>query len=316
MSVARRFAAALSVVGLGVLAYAVPASATGDENAPLAAGACVDGTKPGAVEGRIEPGTGIAYAQGRGGAALCPGTSVDVVLTAYQVPAGWDGSPFPGGDGEGRAWPQFSTAHSTATLTGGGRLELAVPVPGCGNVQVGLYTGEPVDAVDRAGWADGALLAGWMWSVGGPNGSPPKCGAGPGPLPVPEPPEPGVTPGSPSPTPTTGSPTPTPTAESPTPTPTSGTGSPTPPPATTVPATPTPTPTSAGTTPAAPPAMTPAGPAATPTQAISSPVPVPPTVPELARTGSDATVPLIGLGLGLLVAGIALSLLGRRRGGA
>ena len=308
MSVARRFAAALSVVGLGVLAYAVPASATDDEK-PRAAGACVDAREPGAVEGRIEAGTGTAYAQGKGGAALCPGTSVEVVLTAFQAPAGWDGSPFPGGDGEGRAWPQFSTAHSTATLSGQNRLELTVPVPACGNVQVGLYTGAPVDVVDRAGWADGALLAGWMWSVGGPNGSAPKCGAGPGPLPVPESPAPVTE--SPTPAPTTGLPTPTPTTESPTPAPTSSPSAAPAPPGTTVPATPVTT--APATTAPAP--TVPVAPAATPTRAISSPVPVPATVPELPDTGAN-TLPMIGLGAALLLAGIVLSLLGRRRRGA
>jgi hypothetical protein len=41
--------------------------------------------------------------------------------------------------------------------------------------------------------------------------------------------------------------------------------------------------------------------------------PAPATTPVLASTGSNATIPLLGIGVALLGAGIVLSLLGRRR---
>ncbi len=52
----------------------------------------------------------------------------------------------------------------------------------------------------------------------------------------------------------------------------------------------------------------------TPGQIVAVPAtPAPPATPVLASTGSNATLPLIGFGGALLVAGIALSLLGRRK---
>lgn len=302
MSVARRFAAALSVIGLGVLAYAVPAAAIGDEDRP-AAGGCVDGTVPGNVEAVLDARSGTAVARGRDGAAVCAGTEVDLVLSAYELPADWDGTAFPGTDA-GRAWPQHSRAHSTAKLSGAAPLELTVPVPGCGNVQVSLYTGAPVDEIGETGWAGHTLLAGWMWSVEGPA----YCGPGDGSGPVPLEPTTAAT----TTAPTSGSPTPTPTTTAPSTTAATTTAPATTAASTTAASTTAPSPTESTTAAVAPGTTTPA-PAASASRVISSPVPVPPTTPELAKTGSDATVPMIAIGAGLLLAGIVLSLVGRRR---
>lgn len=53
---------------------------------------------------------------------------------------------------------------------------------------------------------------------------------------------------------------------------------------------------------------------ATPGQIVVVPTaPAPAAAPVLASTGSNATLPLIGFGGALLIAGIGLSVLGRRK---
>jgi LPXTG-motif cell wall-anchored protein len=298
MSVARRFAAALSVVGLGVLAYAVPAAAAPDEDRP-AAGACADAAVPGSLAGTVDPATGTAVVTGKDGKPLCAGSTAAVTLSTYEVPWDWDGTPFPGGKDTGRAWPQRSTAHSSATIAGD-RLELTVPVPSppCGNVLIAVYTGPARDTVGADGWG-GQLLAGWMWSIAPATGTrPTPCGATgdaavraekPAPVPTTAPPSPTATATA------TASPGPSVTATSKAPVPVT-----TAPPATAT--------TGAPTTSAAP---APAARVTTPPVAVPPPAAAP--APELAKTGSDGTIPMLVVGGLLLVAGVVLTLVGRRR---
>lgn len=281
MSVARRLAAALAVLGAGVLAYAVPASATDGNTAPAAGAGCVDATVKSNLEWGIDPKNGSAWVKATG--PVC--ADVEFILSLYDVPETWDGSAFPGGTapgskpGEGLAVPQAAVAHKTGWLVKKDavprKLWLSLPLPDCGNVQIDLYLGRPlgrpIETVDANGHPANRLLAGLLGSIGGPNGQPKECE---------ETPTPPVTPsGTPSPTPTTPTATPTPPAATPT----------TPPPPTTAP----------------------------PTEGLGAPIPVTPpavrTPPVLAQTGSDSTVPLVGLGMLLLAAGVGLSLVGRRR---
>jgi LPXTG-motif cell wall-anchored protein len=295
MSVARRLAVAFAVVGLGVLAYAVPASATESGAADTAAATttdtsalpCVDGTVLSNLEvvvadgAKFDPTDGVAVVRGKGGAPICAGTDARLTLSLYHVPDTWDGTPFPGGQktgDAGLAWPQTELAHQTAVLKGDKPVTLTVAVPDCGNVQIDLYTGFPIKKVNAGGHPKSKLIFAALWSIGGPNGHPAVCA-------------PETTP------PSTTSPAPTTTAPS----------SPAPP--TTSPAAPT---TSAA---SVPPVATSPGPPppaqpiveATPPSVATTPPPV------LASTGSSTTIPLLGLGVALLGAGIGLSLLGRRR---
>jgi LPXTG-motif cell wall-anchored protein len=290
MPVARRLAAAFAVVGLGVLAYAVPASATESGATAPDTGAslpCVDGTVLSNLEVVVAAGTkfdptlGIAAVRGKGGAPICAGTETRLTLSIYHAPDTWDGTTFPGGhqDPAGLAYPQTELAHQTAVLSGGKPVELSVPVPTCGNLQIDLYTGYPIKQIGPGGTPRSKLIFAALWSVGGKNGHPVLC----------------TTPTTPPPT-TTAPPTPAPT--------------------TSVPSTPPPT------TPSAPPTTSAvAPPVETPSEVPSTPAPQPidvvtpptATTPVLASTGSDATIPLIGIGTVLLVAGVGLSLLGRRR---
>ena len=136
----------------------------------------------------------VVWAEGR----LCE--PVDVILSIYKVPDSWNGDGFPA---DGTAVPQTLIASAKGTVGKDGRLELEVPVPDCGNVQIDLYYPPEITAVTAAGHGD-QLIEGYIWSIGGPNGHPKEC-------------EP-----TPTPTPTdTETPTPTPTdTETPTPTPT------------------------------------------------------------------------------------------------
>jgi LPXTG-motif cell wall-anchored protein len=290
MSVIRRSAAAFAVVGLGVLAYAVPASATGSEHSSLP---CVDGRVQDNLFASIDAEDGVGVVQGRGGAPICEGTESPVTLSIYRVPDTWDGTAFPGGhkDPKGVAYPQTALQHDQGYAAGSKPVKLHVTVPDCGNVQIDLYMGAPIDHIDVNGHPRDKQLAGYIWSIGGPNGYPAKC-----------------TPPTPTPTYTTPAPTPTETTPSPTPsvTPTETTPAPT-----------TSAPTE--TTPAPTPSETETSPVAPPTQSQSSPIPVvpiastPPAPPVLASTGSNTTVPLIGFGVGLVGLGVLLSVFARRR---
>jgi LPXTG-motif cell wall-anchored protein len=296
MSVARRFAAAFAVVGLGVLAYAVPASAT-ESGAATDTGAaalpCVDGTVLTNLEVVIAAGTkfdptlGVAAVRGKGGAPICAGTDVRLNLSIYRAPDTWDGTFFPGGrkDPAGLAWPQTELANQTAILKGDKPVELTVPVPTCGNVQIDLYTGWEIKKIGSGGTPRSRLIASALWSVGGVNGHPVLCTT-----------PPTTPPGTPSETPTTSPGTPSETPTTP----------PAPTESSTAPAPPTPTKSEI----VVPPAITPVTPAPQPIVVVSPPTG---TTPVLASTGSNATIPMIAIGAGLLVAGIGLSLLGRRR---
>ena len=79
MSVARRFAVAFAVVGAGVLAYAVPASATGNDQ-DHHGGQCVDGTVAGNLDHHVNPDAGTATVEAEG--TLC--APVDVILSIYN----------------------------------------------------------------------------------------------------------------------------------------------------------------------------------------------------------------------------------------
>lgn len=275
MSVARRFAAALAVVGAGVLAYAVPASATGSEGGN-GGGSCIENPSASDLEGDLDPQSGTAWVRGRDGRAVC----ADVLLSIYKVPDTWDGSGF-----NETAVPQQVIATAKATLKGTKKARLEVPVPNCGNVQIDLYLPPEITTVDRAGHGS-QLIKGYLWTPGAENGHPKQC-------------QPSPSPTTPSPTPTTPSPAPTspsPTVTTPAPTTPAPTTTPVPTPSETVPVTPTPAPTSGL---GAPIPVTPA--------------PTSPAPPALAETGSDSTIPLIGLGGVLLVAGTGLSLAARKR---
>jgi hypothetical protein len=278
MSVARRFAAAFAVVGLGVLAYAVPASATESSSSE----GCLTNPTPEQFVSTMQPRNGIARVGAQPGLNLC----ADVWLSVYKVPDTWVGTEF-----NDTAIPQQLLDSTKGHVTGTDKQVLKVAVPTCGAVQIDLYTPPEITEVKDLTGHNGHLIKGfiWRWYV---NGKPLLC--------TPE--------GTPTPTPTTESPTPTPTetSESPTPTPTETTESP------------TPTPTETESTPA-PVATTPLGAVIPPRGATPGPIvevptaPAPAAAPVLASTGSNATLPLVGFGGALLVAGVGLSVLGRRR---
>ena len=266
MSVARRFAAALLVVGTGVLAYAVPASATGSESE---GGQCITNPTEDQLVAHLYPRQGIARVRAVDGVDLC----ADVLLSIYRVPETWDGRDF-----NASAVPQTLLTTARGKVEGTDKLELTVPVPDCGALQIDLYFPPEVTEVTGRGH-DGQLIQGlgylWRWYE---SGKPKQC------------------------TPPAEETTSPPPAEETT----------TPPPAETT----TPPPAEETTTPPPPQETTTAVP---PTQPIAGPIikvpSTPPvrTPPVLAETGSDSTVPLLGLGIALLGAGIGLSLLGRRR---
>jgi hypothetical protein len=296
MPLARRAAAALFVMGAGVLAYAVPATATGTDHHH---GNCVDGTNQDdytwSFEGQESLPTGKAWIKVKDGRQLC--TSQHIVLSIYKVPDTWDGLPFPGGNNS--AVPQHVIAHATGTLDKNGhqKLYLQVPVPDCGNAQMDLYRAPKQDDVDTSGTA--RFIAGIIYSIGAngqaaPHGHPAPCTPPPPPTTTPPPP-------------TTTTPPP------PTTTPPPPTTTPPPPPTTTPPTTTTPPPTTTPPTTTEAPPITTIVPTTTAPPA-AAPIPVLPQQPtRLAETGSNSTIPLLGLGSLLVASGIGLSLAGRRR---
>jgi LPXTG-motif cell wall-anchored protein len=286
MSVARRFAVAFAVVGLGVLAYSVPASATESHTG----GDCRTNPTPDQFVGTLDAHAGTATVRAQSGQDLC----ADVYLTAYTVPDTWVGPQF-----DETAVPQTIFGESDkVTVTGYETAALKVAMPDCGAVQIDLYTAPEITSVPTTAGHSGQLIKGSIFRFVDSSGQPVTCQPTtptPSPTGTSTPPE--TTPPAPTPTETTGSPTPTETSGSPTPTETST----------------APAPTESST---APETTTPAAvvPPATPGPVAPIPtVPAQPTTPVLASTGSNATVPLIGIGVALLGAGIALSLLGRRR---
>ena len=163
-------------------------------------------------------------------------------------------------------------------VEGTAKLELTVPVPTCGSVQVDLYFPPEITTLHRAGHGS-QLIQGYIWK-NFEGGKPKLCDES---TPTPTPTTPSATPTTPTTSPTT--PAPTTPSETPSVTPT-----------TTAPVTPTPS----------------------PTEGLGAPIPVPPqqsppAPPVLAETGSDSTIPLLGLGGALLLVGVGLSVVGRRR---
>jgi hypothetical protein len=285
MSVARRFAVAFAVVGLGVLAYAVPASATESQTSE----GCLTNPTPDQLIGTLEPRHGIAHVRAKPGLDIC----ADVLLSVYTVPDTWEGAEF-----DRSAIPQHLYGKTTVGhVSGTAKTAMTVAVPTCGAVQVDLYTPPEITDVNDLTGHDGHLIQGYIWRWWA-NGKHLDCD---------------VDSTSPTPTPTESTTSPAPTestspapteSTSPAPTPTESSTAPVPTETTTAPAPETTTPL-AGIIP-------PEG--VTPGPVVVVPVtPATPATPVLASTGSNATLPLIGFGGALLVAGIALSLLGRRR---
>ncbi len=280
MSVARRFAVAFAVVGLGVLAYAVPASATESQTSE----GCLTNPTPDQLIGTLEPRHGIAHVRAKPGLDIC----ADVLLSVYTVPDTWVGTEF-----NQSAVPQTLYGKTTVGhVAGTAKTAMTVDVPKCGAVQVDLYTPPEITAVNDLTGHNGHLIQGYIWRWYA-NGKPLLCGAEGTPTPTETTPVPTPTETTPVPTPTETTPVPTPTETTPVPTPTETTPAP------------------ETTTPLA--VVIPPG-GATPGPIVAVPTsPAPVTAPVLASTGSNATLPLIGFGGALLIAGIGLSVLGRRR---
>jgi LPXTG-motif cell wall-anchored protein len=277
MPVARRFAVAFAVVGIGVLAYALPASATESGYTD-----CITNPTPDQLAGTLDAVQGTATVHAKPGVSICS----DVLLSAYKVPDTWVGSTF-----DKTAVPQTLIGESAVgQVEGTGTTALTVPLPGCGAVQVDLYLPPEITTVTTTTGHRGQLIKGAIFRFVDSYGKPIVC----------EQPTPPTTTTAPPTETTTAPPTETTTATPPETT--------TAPPTGTTTAAPTPTTTAAGTiAPAAPPSVS-AGPVVpVPT------TPAPPAPPVLASTGSNATIPLIGIGVALLGAGIGLSLVGRRR---
>jgi LPXTG-motif cell wall-anchored protein len=281
-------------MGAGVLAYAVPATATGTDRG--SGGRCTAEVEADnlqwSFEGQTSTPTGKAWIKLRDGHHLCNQAHDHIVLSIYKVPDTWDGAPFPGGDNS--AVPQHVIAHDAGTLDGHKKLYLQVPVPDCGNAQIDLYFAPKQNDVDTNGTA--RFIAGFLFSMANgqsaPHGQPGNCTPPTTPPPTTTPPPPTTTvPPTTTPPPTTTTPPPPPTTTT------------TPPPTTTVPPTTT----------EAPPITTVVPPTTT-APPIAAPIPVLPHQPtRLAETGSNSTIPLLGLGSLLLASGIGLSLVGRRR---
>lgn len=294
MSVARRFAVAFAVVGLGVLAYAVPASATESQTSE----GCLTNPTPDQLIGTLEPRHGIAHVRAKPGVDIC----ADVLLSVYTVPDTWEGADF-----NRSAVPQHLYGKTTVGhVSGAAKTALTVAVPTCGAVQVDLYTPPEITDVNDLSGHDGHLIQGYLWRWWA-NGEHLDCDVdSTSPAPVPT-----ESTTSPAPTESTTAPAP-PTESTTSPAPTESTTSPAPTQSSTapVPTETTTAPVPEATTPLA--GIIPEG--VTPGQIVAVPAaPAPPAAPVLASTGSNATLPLIGFGGALLVAGIALSLLGRRK---
>jgi hypothetical protein len=165
MPLARRFAAALAIVGAGILAYAVPVSASAGD--PTHGGDCVDGRVRTNLDAHVDAVAGTATVKGV--APLCDSESADLWLSIYRVPDKWDGGGF-----DASAVPQDALSHDHGTLSGDETLSLSVDVPTCGNVQIDLYYPPKIEHVTGAGHGS-QFIAGLIWSIGGPNGQPAEC---------------------------------------------------------------------------------------------------------------------------------------------
>ncbi len=288
MPLARRAAVALAVMGAGVLAYAVPATATGADNGSKKN--CVSGRDASNLETHLNARAGTATIVARNGKSFC--SDVSIVLSIYKVPDTWNGTGF-----NETAVPQHVIEHATGKLHRKDTLSLHVQVPTCGNAQIDLYYPPKQDDVDIKGTA--RFIGGEIFSIGGENGHPADCT--PPPVESSSPPVESSSPPVESSSPPVESSSPpvessSPPVESSSP-PVESSSPPveSSPPATTIAPTPTVAPTRS-----VPP--------------IAAPIPVlPQSPPRLAETGSNSTIPLLGLGSLLLIAGIVLSLAGRRK---
>jgi len=158
MPLARRFAAALAIVGAGILAYAVPVSASsGTEHHE-----CVDGHVRTSLDAQVDALAGTATV--RGVKPLCD--SVHLLLSIYEVPDTWDGQGF-----NDSAVPQDALAHDEGELSGDETLTLHVPVPACGNVQIDLYYPPKIEHVDIGGHG-AQFIAGKIWTIRGQDEQP------------------------------------------------------------------------------------------------------------------------------------------------
>lgn len=260
MSVARRLAAALVVVGAGVLAFAVPASATGDHGDDKHK--CVEPTSIDAVSRNLDVlnfEAEVATATVRAKYKFCD--EVKVILSTYTVPETWT----PEDGWSEAASPQDIYGNDVKVIEGKKPVTLTAKVKDCGGMQTDLYWWGPKGVIEKVTYPEGhagVLIRGKgeLWANLDEDGKVKEC-----------------KPTTPTPTPTTPAPTPT-----------------------------TPAPT------------TPAAPTPSPTEGLGAPIPVvppeaAPAPPQLAETGSDSTVPLLGIGILLLVAGVGLSVVGRRR---
>ena len=260
MSSARRLAAAFAVVGAGVLAYAVPASATGDG----VDHSCLKSDSHAAVAGNltvVAMDVEAASATVQAERPFCE--PMKVVLSTYVVPETWQ----PADGWSEAAAPQDAYDSDVAVVEGDGPVRLHAEVTDCGAMQTDLYWWGPKGIVGKVTYPEGragVFLAGGLWARLDEQGKVIQC-----------------KPETPSPSPTA--------------------------PPTTAP------PTTAAPTTSAPP------PTASPTEGLGAPVvipvhiPPPPPPPVLAETGSNSTVPIVGVGILLLGAGIGLSVVGRRR---
>jgi LPXTG-motif cell wall-anchored protein len=269
MPIARRFAAAFVVVGVGVLAYAATASATGsDEQCHT-----IDKSK---LSWQLDVEGGHATVTAKESFDGC----VDLILSSYTVPDTWDKQGF-----NETAVPQFAFDHARGKLHSDETLQLTVALPPCGAYQIDLYFPPQIDEVTIAGHGQ-QLLAGALKDTARDCSTPSNTDT------------------------TTPVETTTPPEETTSPPPTTPVESTTPPATTTTSAPPTET--QVVPPPSTPPTTQPnQGPPPIPvTPPAGSPPPVP---PQLAETGSNSTIPLVGLGALLLTGGVVLSVVGRRR---
>jgi hypothetical protein len=269
-------------MGAGVLAYAVPATATGKDNGSNKQ--CVSGRDASNLDWHLNARAGTVTVSARGGKSFC--RDVSVVLSIYKVPDTWNGTGF-----NQTAVPQHKFApHAMGKLHRKDTLELRVPVPTCGNAQIDLYYPPTQDDVDINGTA--RFIGGDIFSIGGENGHPASC-----------------TPPVETTTPPVETTTPPPVESS---SPPVESSSPPPVESSSPPVESSSPPVESSSPPATSPA---AVVTVVPTETvppIAAPIPVlPQSPPRLAETGSNSTIPLLGLGSLLLLAGIGLSLAGR-----
>jgi hypothetical protein len=300
-------------MGVGVLAYAVPATATGNNNGSSKRHCDAKDERDKVsfnFDGQKTTPTGDAWVQLNNGARR-PCTN-DIVLSVYKVPDTWDGGEFPGGNNS--AVPQHVLAHDFGTLDGHKKLYLHVPIQDCGNFQIDLYYAPKQDNVDASGTA--RFIGGFLFTMkngqstthGQPGTCTPPVESSSPPVESSSPPVESSSPPVESSSPPVESSSPPVESSSP---PVESSSPP-------VESSSPPVESSSPPVESSPPATTTAPPVTVaPTHSvppIAAPIPVlPQSPPRLAETGSNSTIPLLGLGSLMLIAGIVLSLAGRRK---